>query len=478
MPHSSAIGPQSSPLPPADGRRLLRWGVIVTLALVLAGLVLALCVGMAADQATAQGAPTQGPSPSWPAGTPVNEPDDIPNAPIWLCPSPTPPPSSTPCPTECWADPLWTPTPGAPTPEECGAGSCPDTPTPLPTATPYIRRDYFYFNQDVYAGPLRITLKRYWRGSDSPVVTPRPGYTWHYFEFELQNTGATTLTVWLPVQATLHRVDTAAGETIKGRWVPSESAMRNIGETFDVEDENTNKYERPLDSKERRTLVIGFEAPEGEAIEIGITLDNSDTGQGTDIMGLNDVRWMTRQDPYECLGNIEGPPFSDEGTPVPWPPPAGCPLPVPAGTSVTRGYGCSSFWTGTIGADCPAEAPYFHKGMDFSLTSGSPVYSVAAGTVGFAGAGTSPYCDWGTNPPLYGFGNYVRIDALGASIYYAHGQLPWVVHSGEAVTSGQQVMWSDSTGCSTGPHLHWEIRVGGGVVDPVDWLIRNVCPGP
>lgn len=449
---------------------------------ILVGLTVLLVVGVAGSVSLSVPRPSHAQglaAAGTPSVTPIL-PADIPDLPMWYCPSATPLPSATPRATECWIDPHWTPpaqTPGLPTATPPTICSEPEsTPTPFPSPTPYLRQEYFYYNQNIYAGPLRITLKRCWRESGYPVATPRPDYDFHYCDVEIYNTGSATLTVWLPVQMAIRRVDTAEGARI-GRWVPSEWAMRNIGKTYDVggPDNPNNPYVKPLDRHEARTLTIGFEAPAGTPMIVGISLDNSEVGPDPDLPGMNILWWWLSEDPY-CEGNIEDAPFSGGGgTPVPWPPPAGCPLPVSAGTGVSRGFGCSSFWTGTVGAGCPPEAPYFHKGIDFRLSSGSPIYSVVNGTVGYAGPGSSPYCDWGDNDPKYGFGYYVRVDYGNAQIYHAHGQLPWLVSADQQVQVGQNILWSDSTGCSLGAHLHWEIRVDGVSVDPLQWLIDNVC---
>ncbi|MFI8191181.1 peptidoglycan DD-metalloendopeptidase family protein [Streptomyces sp. NPDC085946] len=102
----------------------------------------------------------------------------------------------------------------------------------------------------------------------------------------------------------------------------------------------------------------------------------------------------------------------------------------------------------------------YHTGVDFSVPTGTSLKAVGAGTVvsaGWAGA----------------YGNQVVIKlADGYYAQYAHLS-SLSVSAGQAVTAGQQVGLSGSTGNSTGPHLHFEIRTTpdyGSDVDPVAYL--------
>ncbi len=94
-----------------------------------------------------------------------------------------------------------------------------------------------------------------------------------------------------------------------------------------------------------------------------------------------------------------------------------------------------------------------HTGLDFATSSGTPIVAVANGTItktGSAGA----------------YGNQtIETLADGTEIWYCH-QTTIGVSPGDTVTSGQQIGTVGSTGNTTGPHLHLEVRPGGG--DPVD----------
>ncbi|NBE53167.1 M23 family metallopeptidase [Streptomyces boluensis] len=102
----------------------------------------------------------------------------------------------------------------------------------------------------------------------------------------------------------------------------------------------------------------------------------------------------------------------------------------------------------------------YHTGTDFVVPSGTPVKAVGQGTVVSAG--------WSGS-----YGNEVVIQhADGHYSQYAH-MTSLNVASGQTVSGGQQIGLSGSTGNSTGPHLHFEIRTGpsyGSDVDPVAYL--------
>jgi murein DD-endopeptidase MepM/ murein hydrolase activator NlpD len=124
-------------------------------------------------------------------------------------------------------------------------------------------------------------------------------------------------------------------------------------------------------------------------------------------------------------------------------------LPV-SGYRLTARFGySSSLWSST------------HTGLDFAAPSGTPVVAVANATVRsteYAGA----------------YGNRVIL-ALedGTEIWYCH-LTSFSVSPGETVTGGQQVGTVGSTGNSTGPHLHLEVRPGAGdAVDPYAALVAH-----
>jgi murein DD-endopeptidase MepM/ murein hydrolase activator NlpD len=103
--------------------------------------------------------------------------------------------------------------------------------------------------------------------------------------------------------------------------------------------------------------------------------------------------------------------------------------------------------------------PEFHQGLDIAAPSGTPVKAAAGGTVIMA--------QW-----YGGYGNYILIDnGNGFSTGYAHLSAMYV-SKGQYVTRGQPIGAVGSTGYSTGPHLHFEVRIDGKPVDPAPRLIH------
>jgi len=98
-----------------------------------------------------------------------------------------------------------------------------------------------------------------------------------------------------------------------------------------------------------------------------------------------------------------------------------------------------------------------HEGIDIAVGQGTPVHAAAAGTVIYAG--------W-----MDGYGNLVVVDhGNGLSTAYGHNSM-LASSVGQAVTAGQVIAYSGSTGHSTGPHVHFEVRVNGSPVDPLGYL--------
>ncbi len=104
-----------------------------------------------------------------------------------------------------------------------------------------------------------------------------------------------------------------------------------------------------------------------------------------------------------------------------------------------------------------------HSGTDFGVDEGTPVSAAAAGRVAFAGQLTTR-------------GTSVIIDH-GAGVFTAYHHLSVIeVTEGQDVAQGQEVALSGMTGLATGPHLHWELIVGGVNVDPVEWTYPASLP--
>ena len=98
-----------------------------------------------------------------------------------------------------------------------------------------------------------------------------------------------------------------------------------------------------------------------------------------------------------------------------------------------------------------------HNGVDMNGGMGQPIAAAASGTVIFAGV-------------KGGYGNSIMIDHGGGMVtLYAH-QSKFAVSTGASVTSGQIIGYVGSSGVSTGPHLHFEVRINGNPVNPAKYL--------
>jgi len=101
----------------------------------------------------------------------------------------------------------------------------------------------------------------------------------------------------------------------------------------------------------------------------------------------------------------------------------------------------------------------FHSGIDIPAPYGTPVVAVASGTVIMSQYSGS-------------YGNVVIVDhGAGLSTLYAHNS-KFQVSTGQQVQAGQTIALIGSTGRSTGPHLHFEVRQNGSTMNPLTWL-RN-----
>ena len=102
----------------------------------------------------------------------------------------------------------------------------------------------------------------------------------------------------------------------------------------------------------------------------------------------------------------------------------------------------------------------FHKGLDISNRIGTPIIAPAEGTVILAG-------------PDGAYGNSVEIDHGGGIITkYAHMQRA-IVHNGDWVKRGQVLGYIGMTGRTTGPHLHYEVRLNGAPVNPLRYILES-----
>ncbi len=98
-----------------------------------------------------------------------------------------------------------------------------------------------------------------------------------------------------------------------------------------------------------------------------------------------------------------------------------------------------------------------HEGIDLAGGYGSQILAATSGTVVYAG-------------PESGYGRVVKIaDWDGTQTWYGH-MSTFLVHVGDKVSPGQPIALVGAAGDATGPHLHFEVRVGGVAVDPIPFL--------
>lgn len=125
---------------------------------------------------------------------------------------------------------------------------------------------------------------------------------------------------------------------------------------------------------------------------------------------------------------------------------------------ISQGFGCNSYWFEQWDPACPY--PHrIHTGIDIAGPWGTPIIAADTGVIYFY-------------PGIYGYGNYVVIihghgysTLYGHTAYFAHG-----LRSGQIVARGTVIAYEGSTGNSTGPHVHFEIRVNDVWKDPCIWL--------
>ena len=102
----------------------------------------------------------------------------------------------------------------------------------------------------------------------------------------------------------------------------------------------------------------------------------------------------------------------------------------------------------------------FHKGIDIALGMGNPIYAVKSGVVIYSG--------WKS-----GYGRIIKIQHRNGEIsYYAHN-LKLLVQKGDTVKQGKIIALSGNSGQSTGPHLHFEIRIDNKHINPLRYLNVN-----
>ena len=136
---------------------------------------------------------------------------------------------------------------------------------------------------------------------------------------------------------------------------------------------------------------------------------------------------------------------------------------IPNGPPLRGNYRVTSEWG--VRQHPILRRKFLHKGIDFGIPVGTPIYAPADGVVDFASNGYNG-----------GYGIMLKVEhSFGFKTFYAHLN-KIAVNKGDFVQKGQLIAYSGNTGRSTGPHLHYEIRYLGADVNPrsfVEWTMRD-----
>ncbi|NDJ85751.1 MAG: M23 family metallopeptidase [Chloroflexi bacterium] len=149
-------------------------------------------------------------------------------------------------------------------------------------------------------------------------------------------------------------------------------------------------------------------------------------------------------------------------------------FPINPRFGISRGYGCAVFFSGVPGTECPEDKPWFHTGIDVGAPPGTPLFTISSGRVSYAGPDETSDADCsemrGSEEPHNGYGNHVRIQSGRYLFLYAH--LSEIVAAPGDVyeDKGELLGFVGSTGCSTAPHLHFEVRRDNVTMDPLEYF--------
>lgn len=218
------------------------------------------------------------------------------------------------------------------------------------------------------------------------------------------------------------------------------------------------------------TVVVGVRAtaggsPTGDS-QRGFPFGLISMAQGADAASLEQ-----RAVSYELLPQPESPDALPERgaraevplitplpTPVAPPPPPPPPAPKPVYVKAAPVVGTGQLTWPVPGGVITQYYSSYHKAIDIAAPTGSSVIAAAAGTVTWSG--------WKSN----GGGLVIAIDhGNGIVTLYNHLGSLWVA-AGTAVAAGQGIAAVGCTGVCTGPHVHFEVIVGGVIVNPLRYL--------
>lgn len=254
------------------------------------------------------------------------------------------------------------------------------------------------------------------------------------------------------------------GSDDQTRYIVREGdTLADIAEIFGISVstiKNANEKETKSKLKAGMELVI----PPIDGIEYTIVKGDTFTGIAkkfnVDADDIADFNYILDRTSLVAGSKI----FIPNGKPLPEIKPA--PTRSTSSSSTSSSKGVSLGFTGSLGKPVsgPVTSGYgmrsagMHKGIDFGVPVGTPIYAAASGYVKKASSGYNG-----------GFGNMVVIGHSQYDTLYAH-MSRIATTTGAYVEKGQVIGYSGNTGRSTGPHLHFEVRVGGKPVNPTSYL--------
>ena len=181
--------------------------------------------------------------------------------------------------------------------------------------------------------------------------------------------------------------------------------------------------------------------------------------KGVTLIGIASIMCVCLSSAKNAAGNEAQPVFNEAATVVmasPTPAPTPEPTPEPDPT-----IACGSFINpaaGTISSSFGSRWGRHHDGVDIAGDTDSDILAADAGKV--------VYADW-----MSGYGNYIIIDhENGMKTAYGHCN-SLLVNAGDRVVQGEVIAKMGSTGNSTGPHLHFEVKINDEVQDPLGYVV-------
>jgi murein DD-endopeptidase MepM/ murein hydrolase activator NlpD len=244
--------------------------------------------------------------------------------------------------------------------------------------------------------------------------------------------------------------DVKPGETVSNSKSEAQKTVKKVSEEIPEAAGLARLEARQLAFVENLTRYADRRATRDEAAlrELGLdpraVLASMRTAQGGPLEKLSTSRDGSTDPRFERLGlSLARMDALEDGL-------QGVPQVMPADSGeITSGFGYR--------ADPFTGGGAFHPGLDFRGAFGAPIHAAADGTVSFVGQ-------------IRGYGNVVEVShGNGLLTRYAH-MSKTMAKVGQRVAAGDVIGKIGSTGRSTGPHLHFEVRINGSVVNPRPFL--------